>query len=84
MKTSFNLQQNIPQETKTFIVCKQSNNNPLISSGTENKLRLKGVRQNFPFALQRRVNPQHLTKMLRLSLQSEIETSDNALNKRNF
>ncbi len=46
MITSLNLQQNIPQETKTFIVCKQSNNNPLISSGTENKLRLKGIKLN--------------------------------------
>ncbi len=48
MKTSLNLQQNIPQETKTFIVCKQSNNNPLISSGTENKLRLKGIHRRCP------------------------------------
>ena len=58
--------------------------NEQISYGVSGKVRLKGIHQNFPFALQRRVNPQHLTKMLRLPLQSEIKTSDNTLTKRNF
>jgi len=49
-------------------------------------LRLKGIPKNFAFALAGlgSTNPIHQTKMLRLPLQSEIKTSDNALTKRNF
>jgi len=41
------------------------------------------IHQNFPFALQSRVQSSHSIKMLPLTLQSEIGTSDNTLIKGN-
>ena len=47
------------------------------------KVDLIHIHQNFPFALQSRVQSSHLIKMLPLTLQSEIGTSDNTLIKGN-
>jgi hypothetical protein len=69
MKTAFNLHHIFPIETKVFIDDKF---NPFISNGDKNKLRLKGIQQNFPFALQSRVNPHAGFEVLPLTLQSEI------------
>jgi len=49
-----------------------------------NKVSLIRIHQNFPFALQSRVQSSHSIKMLPLTLQSEIGTSDNTLIKGNL
>ena len=43
MKIAGNLQDNIPKEIKVFT---EDNHNPLVSLGTKNKLRLKGIKSN--------------------------------------
>ena len=43
MKSSLNLQTNVPQETKVFI---DDKTNPFISNGTQIKVRLKGINRN--------------------------------------
>lgn len=63
MKTTTNLHYKYPQEIRVY---KDDKHNPFISFGTKKEVRLKGIHQNFPFALQSRVNPyfhsQHPTK----------------------